>query len=1229
MQFSNHAPVNGSTVSTFNPKIYVYVKDSTYDLVSSSLKVTINGTQVPASLKYTVGHWGYDTCGNPYWVVDSYKEAEITYQASNLPFGTQEVQVQIANSAGVTATETWSFTVAGDIAFRYMSPTTAVGIRRPVVSARAYAPNGSFGVEDVNMTVGGNTVTPTLAYQTDYYLISYQPAVDLPDGLYPVYLEVYNHGKNVYDSTNWSFSVSADMKASNHTPAKNSTVNVTNPKVSVYVSAGANTLNNTTVTAKLNGVAVTPTFQYKGHWEYDSCGNPYYVVDSYSEGTISFNTSALADGTYTVETSIANNRGEVLTETWSFDVNTAIKFSWPSPANGSVTGNAQPKISVRASDGTKDTSNIRMFINGESVVPTVTAINATTIEISHIPAVKMPDGLKNIQVDVFDTNEGIYKTTTWSFTVNAAPDPASWSPGKNTTVSTSTFTVALGVHDSYNEIDSTSVSAKINGSAVPARFVYATYSGTCGVYTDPTSGTAYVDVAALPDGPHTVEIKVSDMAGNTLTESWNFSVMEAPKFSRMTPANGSKNKGTSEISVAVTDTGSVDWTSVRMTINNNEVAHTVNEETGIVSYTGIFVTGNYDFYVEAKDAAGNLGVVRWSILVDNTTPYLRYLYYVLEGEPHYNKHKALNGYVITNGRLALQAELKDAHVSLSDNATARLIGTETGTGKAVDELLNITFRYHGTVDSCTGQYIVTDTSTAYITYNEVIRDGDYRMIFTAQDELGNTYTQEFYFTAATPPVINTLTPLKYGVQDAMPAISANVKDINGTVVPESIVMKVNGAVINHTYEAVYHQVSYVPEQALADESYHTIIVSAADDQGLVSTKSWKFYTNTKNYPDMADSNYTNCTPCHYISNPNNALESSMHGRLDFSGDHGADCEDCHNYVSVGAGCGQCHGGDGYDYAPHGSTPTISYLLTNYDTLFPVRVRKNREMFDCVICHQPGVPLMGYEGAWSSPTRYVGSHDIPDLHRANAENCSDCHALTLTREHARADRLDANGQPITCATCHRSSRDDVRLAISNNNTECGACHIASTTGDPHSDLHIVSYGTECVNCHGGNMMSEKVYHQNNCSGCHDSVNPTVQSAINLQNRTCFGCHETTHGVKMSVVREDIPLYTGLIWSKPEPATVWAGEGWLPDELNNDMALVLFSTAAQLSGTAVNDFYKAEMTNRGWTLLEETPAADGTFKLMYRKGRRHALVWFYSGMSPLSSSGVGYRIMVVYN
>jgi hypothetical protein len=476
------------------------------------------------------------------------------------------------------------------------------------------------------------------------------------------------------------------------------------------------------------------------------------------------------------------------------------------------------------------------------------------------------------------------------------------------------------------------------------------------------------------------------------------------------------------------------------------------------------------------DSAGNNTTMTWTFIGDSSAPDLVYGF--------------KDGQNITDGPLKVNIQLKDL-VDIKDNVTLKLDGAN----------LPVDFRFEGYVDKYYGNYIITSKKIAYLSYEGLVSNGSHTLELYAQDELGNHITRTWNFSVAVKPLISNVYPFKYGVSDLKPTISAVVKSPNGFINPASIVLKVDDKEVSFNYDQASGLVNYTPTVALKNESNHTVKLSVNDESGYTSEKEWKFYENT--YPDMNDSNYTACIACHDASNftgSNGVLENVHKSKLSFGGTHSRNrCANCHNYITVPAGCSQCHDdpdGTAYAFAPHGSTPSIHYQPKNFDPAIPLRLTENREINDCIICHQPGV------GVKNSVGIVLNNHDIPELHKTTDESCTKCHAQSLTHEHAREDRTDKYGNPITCNTCHHSSVPEVVKAINEKDTSCSTCHGEVS----HDDLHVYEQmDSNCVGCHTNTLTKAHKAVNVTCANCHESQDQVVVNAIANNNKACQTCH----------------------------------------------------------------------------------------------------------------------------
>lgn len=658
-------------------------------------------------------------------------------------------------------------------------------------------------------------------------------------------------------------------------------------------------------------------------------------------------------------------------------------------------------------------------------------------------------------------------------------------PAKSTTIKISNPKISVNVKGS-SSLDANSLAMKINGSSVNPSFQfkgswvedYDTESEVW-VVDDYTAGTVSFNPSNLKDGVNTVEISIAESAGNVLNESWAFTVAEPPTFSLISPTNNSEQVKVPQISATINDNTAVNWDTAKLKVNNVYIDSSkliINRDNSTLSYENNFTDGTYNASLEVMDMSGNSKLQSWSFVIDSNPPALVGLSYFQDG---------IN---ILDGKLKFSAELKDL-TDIKENAVLSLDGNP----------LNSELKYKGFTDYY-GDYIITSKKQAVISFEGIVPNGSHSLSLYSEDKLGNKITRQWNFTVSAKPTISNEEPLKYGVQDMKPVISAIVKSPNGSIPADSIVLNLDGEVVSHTYNESTGTVSYTPSKALENEKYHTVNLTINYGTNLSVSKEWKFYMNT--YPDMSDSNIENCLTCHQTYptvSSNGKFEDVHRNKLSFTGTHSDnDCDKCHTYLSIPASCQQCHDANdpinGTQIAPHGSTPSIKYQPKNNVTSIPLRVTENRETWDCIICHQPGSGIGGGS---------VPSHDIPEIHKSTGDDsCTTCHAKSLTREHARDGRTDQNNNTITCNTCHKSTDPKVVKAITDKNTACSACH----TDLNHESLHVSTLEENCSGCHNKALSTEHVKRGQTCDTCHKSTEAKVVTAITNKDKTCSACHE---------------------------------------------------------------------------------------------------------------------------
>ncbi len=1087
----------------------------------------------------------------------------------------------------------------------------------PVISTNVVATPGDVNPADVKMTVDGVAVDPTFTSTTGGAKVSYQPTSPLNDGLHAVALTVYDELIGREQVCNWSFSVDATPKVTNVYPGEGATVLSANTKISAVVKDNYDNLNTGSCLLKIDGVPVQSVFTLKGTWVADSCGGPdVYNVTSYKEGTVEYQATGLTHGQHTAELTLADVKGNVLKKSWTFMVQTRATtsgFSNQSPGNGLSTGAACPAIGVTVSvtEGTVTVKDVQMLLDGNPVAPVLAPGNLQGVyNLSYTPTTVLADGIHTVQVSVYNPSL-LPADTSWSFSVNKTPKVTSVSPADGVTIGSTSPNILMLVKDDFDNLNEKTVSMKIDSLAVPAKFTYkGTYSqDSCTGITYYTissykEGTVAYQPTGLADGRHTVEVSIADVNGNVLTKQWSFTVGSKPTFSNYTPVTGTEAKTVTGISVKVSDDTGINPQSIELLVNNTKVTHTYDAATGLISFNNTYGQGSYKVWVSAADTSGNIATATWSFVVSTQPPTITAT--PIGDRWPYTEFK--EGLVITDGTFKFRATITDV-VDITPDTTLKIDG----------QVVPADILYEGAYDSCgSGTYYIKSKKTVYVNYSYVIPDGPHSVEISYSNIYGAADSKKWNINVVTKPTITDWQPTNY-ISKFRPTISAVVKDVNTGIDVKTISMAVDGQSVNYTYDQTTGRITFTPPDNLANESYHTVSINVKDLGGLESSITWKFAINT--YPDMADSNISNCTSCHQLYGTAGYYRGDferVHARkLSFGGTHSSnDCGQCHGYITYPQECGQCHGDPDSDYSGpmgHGTQTEVKYSVANTVQYQPIRVTQNREMWDCIICHQPGAGTLGTVGYYVNPTRLLNNHDIPELHKAPVSDCTKCHAQSLTREHARDGRKDKAGNPITCNTCHMSSDPAIKNAITNHQKNCETCHVQAN----HEAVHSSGLDSNCRKCHNPGLTVEHISNSTtagknlDCKTCHTNQSRQVVRSIGTGNLNCAGCHSKGHNmIFIDKVPADIWLDPQFKWTTSMEAALFMGDTGIPSGYENGQ-VVLTNRMKEVSVDQVWAYYKDNMSAAGWNLQSEAPGAGTTrFEATYYKDGRFVTILCYT-------------------
>lgn len=498
-------------------------------------------------------------------------------------------------------------------------------------------------------------------------------------------------------------------------------------------------------------------------------------------------------------------------------------------------------------------------------------------------------------------------------------------------------------------------------------------------------------------------------------------------------------------------------------------------------------------------------------------------------------------------------------------------------------------------------YSVEDNTRLNIYYPANLSEGLHNVSVAVKDRLNNSSSVNCSFTVGEPPKITLQQPAAGStVNTLQPVISAKVTD-NAGIDPSSIAMTVNGSPVQSAYDPFTSMVSFTPADPLNNEAFYEVSLQVKDTSGIRTTSTWKFYVNT--YLEMTfPQDDINCQKCHARAQHPMTKCSSCHGINLNPAAPKYPLDDCYN----------CHF----------STPNPPSYHTSGLPYSMQAQHRPQSTDSCTACHTKtwGVTI---------PTLH-NTFDTAVRHLTTTGGCSQCHATSLTREHQR--RTDDSGNPLNCYTCHGNADPNVQNAIKTKDSSCGACHagLGANGGHPAHDNNGLD--ANCQTCHSTSILSEPQFHQKNgCQTCHNNQREIVKYSIQTNDTNCFSCHTQGHNVNfVRQIPADVPIYPGFEWSVPQPATIWAGEAWLPAEYNSVGSKLVISNRRQgLTGGEIFAWYEQQMAGNGWQKVDGPAAGSDNFLVTYAKGNRKLAIILYTGEThDPASPFVGYRLEILY-
>lgn len=330
----------------------------------------------------------------------------------------------------------------------------------------------------------------------------------------------------------------------------------------------------------------------------------------------------LSDGTQNLTVSITDAYGQTKTITSSFDVDTktdAVAISIISNDDYLNADEALAGLTVHGSSAGLPAGTIVIIaLNGVNYTATIQADGSWQTFINATALSALTDGVHTLQATVVTANGTVIDSHNF---ISAIHTPVVVS------VNTPFVDGIVNIVESGQNQTLTGTS----GVTGAGQTVVATLNGQQYIGVVNSDGTWSVTLPqgameSLPNGPGTVNVKVTDVAGNTSNTDVNFTVDKTPPTLSITPINGNDVLNNDNVTNGVTLSGttSTDTASVVVTINGNNYTATVTNGSWSIGLgngaLGGLSQGINSYTVTATDNAGNTTSVVRSVSVDTVAP---------------------------------------------------------------------------------------------------------------------------------------------------------------------------------------------------------------------------------------------------------------------------------------------------------------------------------------------------------------------------------------------------------------------------------------------------------------------------------------------------------------------------------------------------------------------------------------------------------------------------------
>ena len=540
-------------------------------------------------------------------------------------------------------------------------------------------------------------------------------------------------------------------------------VNVTAINVSQGAVLEVNlTVDETVPPSKPGIITATPAYDPQPliNWtpSTDNLGVDHYVVSLYnSSGGLLYNVStndtnwsvpaSLDDGVYTVYVSAVDlscNTGPPGVLVFTVDTQPPVVID-VYPSNNSLLNVKDGWVNITVSEELTGVSGI-ISLDNASLLTSVVDLGGGLYVVS--APVTYTSGDHHIEYTIWDGAGHLVSGVIIVHIDLIYPEitPVSGPFDAWTSAPSVDFTFTLS--DTWSGIDDGSIMVYLDGSPVP--FSYTPI--------DSTSGT--LDVTVSPDeGWHTLQVQVSDMAGNTGYGSYGFGVDRTPpELVSINPPEGSilDHHYVCFDIVVSDDVSGVDDSSITVTMDGSPAPWTYDPSSGLIEICVYLSDGVHTGFVTLNDYAGNQFVLALNYTVDT-------------GFDEIHIYAPQSGMIYTVSSVPVNVSLYDAN------------GIDTVSFYVDGELYAV--------------YSVGGDTNWSFTGNITLGGGEHVFNVSANDTLGNTDSSTVSFLVDTlPPGAQWITPPVSGMifNTHYICFELLITDPDSGIDPDSIVIYVDG-----------------------------------------------------------------------------------------------------------------------------------------------------------------------------------------------------------------------------------------------------------------------------------------------------------------------------------------------------------------------------------------------------------------------------------------------------